>query len=240
MSTSEIHPFKAPCDRSRMMLQLERQAAERHVWRRNAALLEANPGLSVFPAQHCVMQDHGCVMARTMVLSYHWKGTEEGTGLTFCLDCNRVGVTWDVDWIVPEALQERLAPILRRFEAPRRPDFTEAPCPRCQTPARVSVAEGHVLLDGSLDYSLDCDHCDTVTIQAGKHALEQAREAQRRRDDVLRQLAKDTYHDEGSVEVDDNAPLSHGDDGGAYVQAWVWVDAADLDEAHQPGAGETA
>jgi hypothetical protein len=37
--------------------------------------------------------------------------------------------------------------------------------------------------------------------------------------------AKRRYHKEGEVEVDDNAKLSIADppDGGAYVQAWVWV-----------------
>lgn len=32
---------------------------------------------------------------------------------------------------------------------------------------------------------------------------------------------------EGSVEVDDNALVSVSDDGGAYVQAWIWVSDED-------------
>lgn len=28
---------------------------------------------------------------------------------------------------------------------------------------------------------------------------------------------------DGEVQVDDDAVISHGDDNGAYVQAWVWV-----------------
>ncbi len=31
------------------------------------------------------------------------------------------------------------------------------------------------------------------------------------------------YESEGEVEFDDDARISHGDDPGAYVQAWVWV-----------------
>jgi hypothetical protein len=29
---------------------------------------------------------------------------------------------------------------------------------------------------------------------------------------------------DGTLEVDDNAEVSLGDDNGAYVQAWVWVE----------------
>lgn len=28
---------------------------------------------------------------------------------------------------------------------------------------------------------------------------------------------------DGDIQVDDNAVISHGEDNGAYVQAWVWV-----------------
>jgi hypothetical protein len=38
-----------------------------------------------------------------------------------------------------------------------------------------------------------------------------------------RTRAKELYHEDGQIEVDDNAPISRGDDEGAYVQAWVWV-----------------
>lgn len=35
----------------------------------------------------------------------------------------------------------------------------------------------------------------------------------------MREMAKD-----GHLEIDDNAEISMGEDNGAYVQAWVWVD----------------
>lgn len=35
--------------------------------------------------------------------------------------------------------------------------------------------------------------------------------------------AKEEYQEEGTVEVDDGAVVSYSSDGGAYVQAWVWV-----------------
>jgi hypothetical protein len=41
-----------------------------------------------------------------------------------------------------------------------------------------------------------------------------------------REAAKRLHHDEGTCEVDDNAPVSRAvgnPDKGAYVQAWVWV-----------------
>ena len=42
-------------------------------------------------------------------------------------------------------------------------------------------------------------------------------------DEWFRIRAKELYHDEGEIEVDDNALVSAGDGDGAYVQAWVWV-----------------
>ena len=35
--------------------------------------------------------------------------------------------------------------------------------------------------------------------------------------------AKDMYHVDGELEVDDNAPVSMGEDPGAYVAVWVWI-----------------
>jgi len=40
---------------------------------------------------------------------------------------------------------------------------------------------------------------------------------------VVSATCKELYHDEGEIEVDDGAPVSIGEDAGAYVQAWVWV-----------------
>jgi hypothetical protein len=39
----------------------------------------------------------------------------------------------------------------------------------------------------------------------------------------FRSRAKQMYHKEGEIEIDEGAPVSQGDDEGAYVQAWVWV-----------------
>ena len=47
------------------------------------------------------------------------------------------------------------------------------------------------------------------------------------------EAARANYGDEGRIEIDDNAKLSRGSDSGAYVQAWVWVDDADLEP--EPG-----
>lgn len=46
------------------------------------------------------------------------------------------------------------------------------------------------------------------------------------RDGKIRELAKARLASEGQVEFDENAVVSEGDDNGAYVQAWVWVDFA--------------
>ena len=56
-------------------------------------------------------------------------------------------------------------------------------------------------------------------------------------DKAFRRAAKHYHHDEGNIEIDDDAKVSHAhnhdadapchnaDDHGAYVQAWVWVEA---------------
>lgn len=44
---------------------------------------------------------------------------------------------------------------------------------------------------------------------------------------AYRQIAKDARHCEGDLEIDDDAPVSRTEVG-AYVQAWVWVDASEI------------
>jgi hypothetical protein len=41
--------------------------------------------------------------------------------------------------------------------------------------------------------------------------------------DPYREAAREHWGDEGGCEIDDSAVVSHGDDPGAYVMAWVWV-----------------
>ncbi len=57
----------------------------------------------------------------------------------------------------------------------------------------------------------------------------------------FRQLAKDLYHDEGRIEIDDNAIVSRGVEPieGAYVQAWVWVGVEYEDEETDECADNT-
>ena len=42
-----------------------------------------------------------------------------------------------------------------------------------------------------------------------------------------RAAAKARWEREGEIEIDDEAAVSIGDDGGAYIQAWVWVRDSD-------------
>lgn len=53
-------------------------------------------------------------------------------------------------------------------------------------------------------------------------------------DAKYRALAKEEYEVEGEIEIDDNAKISYGDDNGAYVQAWVWVEDPEGGEVHDP------
>jgi len=38
-----------------------------------------------------------------------------------------------------------------------------------------------------------------------------------------RAAAAEQYEHDGTLEIDADAPVSLSEDGGAYVQAWVWV-----------------
>jgi ribosomal protein L12E/L44/L45/RPP1/RPP2 len=46
-------------------------------------------------------------------------------------------------------------------------------------------------------------------------------------DQKYREAADNEYGRDGECEIDDGAPVSRGDDPGAYVQAWVWVSNAE-------------
>ncbi|MCP4900088.1 MAG: hypothetical protein GY906_24220 [bacterium] len=42
----------------------------------------------------------------------------------------------------------------------------------------------------------------------------------------IREAADARWNCDGEIEIDDDAVVSVSDDPGAYVQAWVWVDAS--------------
>ena len=54
--------------------------------------------------------------------------------------------------------------------------------------------------------------------------------------EAYRDYASANLTDDGAVEIDADALVSIGDDPGAYVMAWVWVDNADLPEAFRIAA----
>jgi hypothetical protein len=47
--------------------------------------------------------------------------------------------------------------------------------------------------------------------------------------DAYRKAAKELHVHEGTLEIDPGAMVSQSEDGGAYVQAWVWVDDDDAE-----------
>jgi len=47
-------------------------------------------------------------------------------------------------------------------------------------------------------------------------------------DQMYVDAARDEHECEGSMEFDDEPKVSRSDDGGAYVQCWVWVPESDL------------
>jgi hypothetical protein len=59
---------------------------------------------------------------------------------------------------------------------------------------------------------------------------EQTHPAIQARSDRYRQRARIRFEREGELEIDDAAPVSQGEEQGAYVQCWVWIDAPDSEE----------
>jgi len=57
-----------------------------------------------------------------------------------------------------------------------------------------------------------------------KEAIEQAERARTPEETHFFDLAKEVWDREGETEIDDDAVVSVSENG-AYVQAWVWVDA---------------
>ena len=49
-------------------------------------------------------------------------------------------------------------------------------------------------------------------------------------DQAYIQAARRIHTEDGVCEIDDNAKVSVSEDGGAYVQAWVWVYETDITE----------
>ena len=49
-------------------------------------------------------------------------------------------------------------------------------------------------------------------------------------DEFYRDKASATRHKDGDIEFDDDAPVARGEDDGAYVQAWVWIDGLPPEE----------
>lgn len=40
---------------------------------------------------------------------------------------------------------------------------------------------------------------------------------------MILEMASKEHENEGTIEIDNNAKISEGDDNGTYVAAWVWV-----------------
>lgn len=52
-------------------------------------------------------------------------------------------------------------------------------------------------------------------------------------DETLRERARAQYGSD-EIEVDDDAQISRAQDGGAWVQAWVYIDTTDNPEEGRP------
>ena len=84
-------------------------------------------------------------------------------------------------------------------------------------------------------YPYQPDGCSDSDAQALYSLIEKAREFvaaeqnEPARFAAYRKVAKEMYQVDGEVEVDDDAVVSEGDENGAYVEAWAWVNKEEVD-----------
>lgn len=74
-----------------------------------------------------------------------------------------------------------------------------------------------------------------AAVVALAQAIKEAKEPRDKEAQYYFDAAKDQYHSEGEIEIDDDAVVSLSEDTdyesghrGAYVEAWVWVDNPEL------------
>jgi len=81
-------------------------------------------------------------------------------------------------------------------------------------------AEGEGVEDGGIvEWMTENGH----VLYIDRHDLEAAPVERDELDRAMLDAAANQYENEGTLEIDDDAIISYGDDAGAYVAAWVWV-----------------
>ena len=92
--------------------------------------------------------------------------------------------------------------------------------------------------DGSMIPPLGTDDIDKLCEELNCGSVEDAYQTTPQAE-AYRKTAKENYHEEGAVEVDDAATVSKSPEknaGGAYVQAWAWVSDAEAGICRHCGA----
>lgn len=87
--------------------------------------------------------------------------------------------------------------------------------------------------DNPSNVAIECEECGCVLVDFDSPEQERVKDGHFRSiDDQIkaeawfREQAREQYDDEGTLEIDEFAPVSYGEpQHGAYVQAWVWVDS---------------
>ena len=109
---------------------------------------------------------------------------------------------------------------------------TTPPAPR--EPEAI-LLEAMKSIHGMLADQYNCSDramCERIVVVAEQAILEHANakigtlvaaKAKEAEDNKWRAMAKALHEEEGTLEIDDNAIVSYGDDLGCYVAAWVWV-----------------
>ncbi len=102
----------------------------------------------------------------------------------------------------------------------------------CNTAAEVASFDQHIA-DGTfaelMDWVSQASEASGDRFSVRSHTIDAAEPSvDPVLDEAYREAAISEYADEGRIEIDSNALVSHGDDDGAYVAAWVWVDRDDV------------
>jgi hypothetical protein len=84
-------------------------------WAERCSVLRANPAAVVYVRTGDVLH-HACSAMLSAELTFDDAGPVH-PGVAFCVNCRRIGVLWEIQWLAPEDLRVRIDAAVLAFDA---------------------------------------------------------------------------------------------------------------------------
>lgn len=185
-------------------------------------------GVGLTRAQYALALARAELKARDLGLVFVWEGDDEPQDWPCAVEALRKRYEEGDGFIRDQILKAKLAPTYPESSYGRTYKRVGGWCDHdvemCGVYAKDDESRDHPL--ASCGGILDADNTYRRVVEA-ELALEalddlKKREEKKKREDAIRVEAKELYHEEGQIEIEDNAEVSPSE-GGAYVAAWVFV-----------------